>query len=95
MLFPLALGIVTKDDADASLNIEQLIAPSESAYSKIDINSDNLNKTDDDISKVRSTSALPFPEMKMKTAGSSYFQQQNFLTAVSTNPLPEQTTICL
>ncbi len=49
LLFPLALGIVTKDDADASLNIEQLIAPSESAYSKIDINSDNLNKTDDDI----------------------------------------------
>ena len=49
LLFPLALGIKTKNDADTSLNIEQLIAPSETSYSKIDINSDNLSKTDDDI----------------------------------------------
>ena len=49
-LFPLACGIVANDQADDSLTIESFVTPSESAYSKIDINSENFERTDEDIS---------------------------------------------
>lgn len=50
ILFPLACGIITDDQADQSLTIETLVAPSDSAYSKIDVNSENFEKTEEDIS---------------------------------------------
>lgn len=48
-LFPLAQGILIDESAIEGLTVETLVAPSDMAYSKIDINSENQERTDEDI----------------------------------------------
>ena len=49
-LFPLAMGIVVSDEKDDSITVETLVSPSETAYSKVDVNSENQSRTENDLS---------------------------------------------
>jgi len=49
ILFPLAQGMTVKDYENENVELNEFIYSSETSYSKIDINSKNLNKTDEDI----------------------------------------------
>lgn len=49
ILFPLACGITLSESEDTAFSVDPLIATSDLAYSKLDINSQRLERTDDDI----------------------------------------------
>ncbi len=83
-LFPLACGIVANDQADDSLTIESFVTPSESAYSKIDINSENFERTDEDISGPFSfATAVSSQTGKMVLFSTSQFLDSNVNSSVA------------
>ncbi len=83
-LFPLACGIVANDQADDSLTIESFVTPSESAYSKIDINSENFERTDEDISGPFSfATAVSSQTGKMVLFSTSQFLDSNVSSSVA------------
>ena len=49
VLMPTAQGIQKTDDVRDTVTIESLLTTSDSAYSKVDVNSGSIEKTDDDI----------------------------------------------
>ena len=49
MLMPTAQGIQKTDDVRDTVTIESLLTTSDSAYSKVDVNSGSIEETDDDI----------------------------------------------
>lgn len=83
-LFPLACGIVANDQADDSLTIESFVTPSESAYSKIDVNSENFERTDEDISGPFSfATAVSSQTGKMVLFSTSQFLDSNVNSSVA------------
>lgn len=44
------MGIVVSDEKDDSITVETLVSPSETAYSKVDVNSENQSRTENDLS---------------------------------------------